>query len=51
MIDECPMIEECPGFDRELRTCLIRPGDCEFKPADGDAAPAFETPEVTTPDA
>jgi hypothetical protein len=48
VIDECPMTEDCPGYDRDLRTCLIRPGDCEFHPADGDAALAFETPEAPT---
>ena len=42
------MTENCPGYDRDLRTCLIRPGDCEFNPADGDAALAFETPEAPT---
>ena len=31
--------------------CLVRPGDCEFNPADGEAAPTFETPEAPTPDA
>ena len=51
MIDECPMTEDCPGYDRDLRTCLIRPGDCEFNPADGEAALAFETPEALMPDA
>ena len=45
MIDECPMTEDCPGYDRGLRMCLIRPGDCEFKPAGGEAELAFETPE------
>jgi len=45
------MTENCPGYDRDLRTCLIRPGDCEFNPADGEAALAFETPEAPTPDA
>ena len=51
VIDECPMTEDCPGYDRDLRTCLIRPGDCEFKPADGEAALTFETltPETLTP--
>jgi hypothetical protein len=40
------MTEECPGYDRDLRMCLIRPGDCEFKPAGGEAELAFETPEA-----
>jgi hypothetical protein len=30
---------------------LIRPGDCEFKPADGEAGLTFDTPEASTPDA
>ena len=51
MIDECPMTENCPGFDRDLRMCLIRPGDCESNLADGEAALTFETPEALTPDA
>jgi hypothetical protein len=51
VIDECPMTENCPGFDRDLRMCLIRPGDCEFNPADGEAALSFETPEALMPDA
>ena len=51
MVDECPMTEDCPGYDRDLRMCLIRPGDCEFNPADGDAALSFETPKALTPDA
>jgi hypothetical protein len=37
-LDECPMTEECPGYDRERTVCLIRPGDCEFSPAAPDAA-------------
>ena len=50
MIDECPMTEDCPGYDRDLGMCLIRPGDCEFNPADGEAVLAFKTPEALTPD-
>ena len=50
MVDECPMTEDCPGYDRELRICLVRPGDCEFLPADGEAAVVIEAPEVPTPD-
>jgi hypothetical protein len=51
MVDECPMTEDCPGYDRDRRICLLRPQDCEFAPADGDAAPVFETPAALTPDA
>jgi hypothetical protein len=36
------MTENCPGFDRDLRMCLIRPGDCESNLADGEAALTFE---------
>jgi hypothetical protein len=51
MVDDCPMTEHCPGYDRDLRMCLLRPGDCEFNPADGEAALTFETSDALTPDA
>jgi hypothetical protein len=51
MIDECPMTEDCPGYDRDRRVCVLRPDDCEFAPADGAAAPMAETPEALEPDA
>jgi hypothetical protein len=51
MVDECPMTADCPGDDRDRRMCLLRPGDCEFNPADSEAALAYETPEALTPDA
>jgi len=51
MVDECLMTEDCPGYDRDRRMCLLRPDDCEFAPAHGEAAPLFETPEAPTPDA
>ena len=51
MVDECPMTADCPGDDRDRLMCLLRPGDCEFNPADGEAALAYETPEALTPDA
>ena len=51
MIDDCPMTEECPGYDRERRMCLVRPDDCEFAPVGGAAALIFETPEASPPDA
>ena len=35
MIDDCPMTEECPGYDRDRQACLIHPGDCEFSPGRG----------------
>jgi hypothetical protein len=51
MIDDCLMTEDCPGYDRDRRTCLLRPGDCEFLPADSEAGLIVETPEALTPDA
>jgi hypothetical protein len=51
MIDECLMTDDCPGYDRDRRMCLIRPGDCEFRPADGEAPLTFETLEALPLDA
>jgi hypothetical protein len=51
MLDDCPMTGDCPGYDRDRRLCLLRPDDCEFSPADREAAPVFGTPEALTPDA
>jgi len=51
MPDECPMTEDCPGYDRDSRVCLLRPGDCEFAPADGEVVPVFATPEAQPPEA
>ncbi len=51
MLDECPMTEDCPGYDRDRRVCLLRPDDCEFSPADREASLAFDAPEAPTPDA
>jgi hypothetical protein len=51
MLDECPMTEDCPGYDRDRRVCLLRPGDCEFSPAEGDAVLILEISEALTPDA
>ena len=51
MIDECLMTEDCPGYDPDQGMCLIRPGDCEFRPADVDVALTFETPEALPLDA
>jgi hypothetical protein len=45
------MTEDCPGYDRDRRTCLIRPGDCDFSPADGEAELTFETAKAVPPDA
>lgn len=50
-VDDCPMTEDCPGYDRERGTCLLRPDDCEFAPGGGDAALPIETPEALTPSA
>jgi hypothetical protein len=50
MIDDCPMSEDCPAYDPDARMCLVHPGDCEFRPVDGEATLLLETPEVRTPD-
>ena len=50
VIDECTMTEDCPGYDRERQVCLIRPDDCEFAPAHGEAAAMLDTPAATRPD-
>jgi hypothetical protein len=49
MVDDCPMTEDCPGYDRDRRMCLLRPGDCEFSPADREAVLIVEMPEALTP--
>ncbi len=49
MVDDCPMTEDCPAYDRDRRVCLVHPGDCEFSPVDGEAALVLETPEAPTP--
>jgi len=51
VIDECPMTEDCPGYDRDRRVCLLRSDDCEVAPTRGEAVPIVESPEVLTPDA
>ncbi|HYN29265.1 MAG TPA: hypothetical protein VES95_05270 [Dermatophilaceae bacterium] len=51
MADDCPMTEECPGFDRERRVCLLRPEDCEFAPPDGGYAATIRTLPAPTPGA
>jgi hypothetical protein len=51
MVDECPMTEACPGYDRDRRTCLLRPDDCEFSPADGEAPLVLEVSEALPSDA
>ena len=48
---DCPMTEECLAYDRDAQVCLVDPGDCEFSPADGEAAQSIEPPEDLTPDA
>ena len=45
MVDDCPMTEDCPAYDRDRRMCLVHPGDCEFSPVDSEAALRLETPE------
>ena len=51
MVDECPMTEDCPGYDRDRRVCLVRPDDCEFAPADSEVVLIVETPATLTLDA
>jgi hypothetical protein len=46
MVDECPMTEDCPGYDPDLRICLLRPGDCEFAPADPEVVLVREAPDA-----
>ena len=46
MVDDCPMMIDCPGYDRDRQVCLIHPGDCEFSPADGEIVLVVETPEA-----
>jgi hypothetical protein len=50
MVEDCLMTEDCPGYDRDRQVCLIRPGDCEFLPADGEAVLMAGTPEAPTPE-
>lgn len=42
MVDECLMTEDCPGYDREHRVCLVGPEDCEFAPAATERHPAVD---------
>jgi hypothetical protein len=51
MIDECHMIEDCPGYDRDRRVCLVGSDDCEFAAPDGRADPdARARPEADATD-
>jgi hypothetical protein len=43
------MTEDCPGFDRERRICLLRPDDCEFAARGVEATPTPQPPEPTEP--
>ena len=49
MLDECPMTEDCPGYDRDRRVCLLPSEDCEFSPADREAGPVVATPVERAP--
>ena len=51
MVDDCLMTEDCPGYDRDRRVCLLRPEDCEFAPAGRDADAVFESPASPVPEA
>lgn len=46
MVDECPMTEECPGYDRDRRVCLLRADDCELAAVAREPAPVFDAPRV-----
>jgi hypothetical protein len=48
MIDDCHMTEDCPGYDRDQRVCLVHPGDCPFLPADEATILTIEAPEALT---
>jgi hypothetical protein len=50
MVHDCHMTMDCPVYDRARRVCLVRPGDCELSPADGEVPLLFETPEELTVD-
>jgi hypothetical protein len=50
MFDDCPMSEDCPGYDRDRQTCLVHPGDCEFSPAEDEVALVIETLEARSPE-
>jgi len=45
MIADCPMTEDCPGYDRDRRACLLRAADCEFAP-DAEAVPVTDAAQV-----
>jgi hypothetical protein len=36
-MDECPMIDDCAGYDRDLRVCYFQRADCEFATVDDEA--------------
>ncbi len=50
MVDDCPMTEDCPAYDRDRRVCLVHPDDCEFAPAHGAVTLVFEAPEAPPPE-
>ena len=50
MVDDCPMREDCPSYDRDARMCLVHPGDCEFSPVVAETALVLETSDVLAPD-
>ncbi len=47
--DDCPMTEECPGYDRDRGVCLVRSGDCEFAPKATDSDEAVDSGAETAP--
>jgi hypothetical protein len=50
MVDACLMTEDCPGYDRDRRVCLLRPDDCEFTVADWEAASTTTAAEALASD-
>lgn len=48
MLDECPMIDECPGYDHDRRVCYFRSGDCEFAPPADEADAVVDPPDAKT---
>jgi len=50
MVDDCPMTEDCPGYDRERQTCLVSSGNCDLAHADSQAGPTVEIPETPPPE-
>jgi hypothetical protein len=50
VIDSCPMTEDCPGFDRVARACVVHPDECEFAAGQADAAQTLPVPTDRVPE-